>query len=507
MARRAALISVGAAALVVLLVSATPAGEHVRRLMVTDDPEDDWPSSPRAGDGAAAGGAGATEDAQTGHKFLFPLGLRDVAGFVFACGGLMIAAGGGIGGGGMLVPIYIIVLGFQPKYAIPLSNVTVLGGAITNVVFAWPKRHPHADRPLIDWDLILVMQPMQLVGALLGGFINKMAPELLLTVMLVVLLGLTAESTLKKALKMYKKESAAIAAAAARKESELTALSKESAKDVEQAEGTGLLDDTDDEPGARDKKRDGGDLDDIDAAALKSELDGILREEAQAAPAWKLQLLAAMFAAIIAINVLKGGGSTPSIVGVACGTAPFWGLTLSMLGLLVYVGHYVREYLLAQTARKARVGYKYVEGDIVWDAKGTIKYPLICIGAGMCAGLFGIGGGIVTGPLMLELGVHPKVAGASTATMILLTAFTAATSFMMFGLLQVDYGTLLFPMGIGATYAGQKILNELMKNNERNSYIAFSIGAVVAISAVFMTLQSLLSMAYNGIQPGNGGIC
>ena len=318
---------------------------------------------------------------------------------------------------------------------------------------------------------------------------------------------LTAESTLKKGLKMYKKESAAIAAAAARKESELTALSKESAKDVEQAEGTGLLDDTDDEPGARDKKRDGGDLDDIDAAALKSELDGILREEAQAAPAWKLQLLAAMFAAIIAINVLKGGGSTPSIVGVACGTAPFWGLTLSMLGLLVYVGHYVREYLLAQTARKARVGYKYVEGDIVWDAKGTIKYPLICIGAGVCAGLFGIGGGIVTGPLMLELGVHPKVAGASTATMILLTAFTAATSFMMFGLLQVDYGTLLFPMGIGATYAGQKILNELMKNNERNSYIAFSIGAVVAISAVFMTLQSLLSMAYNGIQPGNGGIC
>ena len=46
-------------------------------------------------------------------------------------------------------------------------RVTVLGGAITNVVFAWPKRHPHADRPLIDWDLILVMQPMQLVGALI----------------------------------------------------------------------------------------------------------------------------------------------------------------------------------------------------------------------------------------------------------------------------------------------------------------------------------------------------
>ena len=61
---------------------------------------------------------------------------------------------------------------------------------------------------------------------------------------------------------------------------------------------------------------------------------------------------------------------------------------------------------------QAACGYRYAEGDIVWDSAGTIKYPLICIGAGMCAGLFGIGGGIVTGPLMLELGIHPQVGAA-----------------------------------------------------------------------------------------------
>jgi hypothetical protein len=30
------------------------------------------------------------------------------------------------------------------------------------------KRHPSADRPLVDYDLILVMQPMTIAGALLG---------------------------------------------------------------------------------------------------------------------------------------------------------------------------------------------------------------------------------------------------------------------------------------------------------------------------------------------------
>ncbi len=50
------------------------------------------------------------------HKSLFPLSTSDRVGFSLAICGLMIAAGGGIGGGGILVPIYILVMGFSPKH-------------------------------------------------------------------------------------------------------------------------------------------------------------------------------------------------------------------------------------------------------------------------------------------------------------------------------------------------------------------------------------------------------
>lgn len=49
----------------------------------------------------------------------------------------------------MLVPIYILVLGFLPKHAIPLSNVTVFGGAIANTWFNVRRRHPGADRCVV----------------------------------------------------------------------------------------------------------------------------------------------------------------------------------------------------------------------------------------------------------------------------------------------------------------------------------------------------------------------
>ena len=50
------------------------------------------------------------------HAPLFPLSMSDRVGFTMAICGLMLAAGGGIGGGGILVPIYILVMGFSPKH-------------------------------------------------------------------------------------------------------------------------------------------------------------------------------------------------------------------------------------------------------------------------------------------------------------------------------------------------------------------------------------------------------
>ena len=96
---------------------------------------------------------------------------------------------------------------------------------------------------------------------------------------------------------------------------------------------------------------------------------------------------------------------------------------------------------------------------------------------------------------MLAMGVHPAVASATSACMILFTSFTATTSYLVFGLLVPDYATMCLVVGFFSTFAGQMCLMYMMKKSQRNSYIGFSIGVVVLLSAVFMTIQSLLSMA------------
>ncbi|KAG7361265.1 sulfite exporter TauE/SafE [Nitzschia inconspicua] len=439
------------------------------------------------------------------HPSLFPLTTADRLGFSFVIIGLMVAAGGGIGGGGILVPIYILIMGFSPKHAIPLSNITVFGGAIANMILNVEKRHPLADRPLIDWDLILVMEPLTIGGALLGAFLNKLLPEVLLTIMLVILLSFTAYTSLKKAVKMYKAESRVLREQGLKpdgtKESELTHINHQvEATDTNKA-GDELLKDMDlqegESPGT-------GDMESL-AADKADELQKILDEE-RVTPMYNVSLLVGLFVFIISINMAKGGGAFPSPIGIKCGTYSFWMANGIMLGTIFLFCVYVRAYLVERFKAKERCGYKYVHGDIQWDSRATIVYPCICCLAGFFAGMFGVGGGIVKGPLMLAMEVHPAVASASSACMILFTSFTATTSFFVFGLLDPQYAPVCFGIGFIATYFGQIGLSILMKRSQRNSYIAFSIGGGVALSAVLMTIQSVLSLA-EGEQHKSGGIC
>ena len=118
----------------------------------------------------------------------------------------ILGASGGIGGGGIAVPVYLLIMGLSPKAAMGVGAVTILGGTLASTSLNVHRRHPLADRPLIDWDLILVMQPVVLIGVFLGTFIHQILSEQVLVVSLVILLSLTAQATLSKAMRMYRAE-------------------------------------------------------------------------------------------------------------------------------------------------------------------------------------------------------------------------------------------------------------------------------------------------------------
>jgi hypothetical protein len=219
----------------------------------------------------------------------------------------------------------------------------------------------------------------------MGAFLNKILPELLLTVLLVVLLSFTAWNTLKKAFRMYRKETLLI------RESELSKIVHDQDDDEEEEAEDTLLDHM--EETASEKEGEAIEMRTESEALLaesrnKGERANILEEERHI-PQGNLLVLVTLFVVVLAINLLKGGGAFPSPLGIVCGSTGFWVSNVIMLAWILVISIMVRYYLVKRNEQKEQCGYPYVEGDIKWDARATIVYPFVCCFAGFFAGMFG----------------------------------------------------------------------------------------------------------------------
>ena len=133
---------------------------------------------------------------------------------------------GGIGGGGLIIPITIALFGFATREAIALSNATIFLGALTRfVLFSTSEKHPNnPDKTVIDYSLTGIMIPMVLVGSYTGVLINVMMPEVALAILLTLLLVFLTFNTTQKGRKLWRKETEA-----------------QEKEDVQSAEAEGLL--------------------------------------------------------------------------------------------------------------------------------------------------------------------------------------------------------------------------------------------------------------------------
>lgn len=225
-------------------------------------------------------------------------------------------------------------------------------------------------------------------------------------------------------------------------------------------------------------------------------------------PPWKVFLMFATTGGMLLLTILKGGGDINPL-NLECGQPLYWILTVAAIPWVLLISFIARRHLLSMYYAKQEAGFEYLETDVQWDERATVRYPAICSTAGLCAGMFGIGGGIVKGPLMLEMGVLAPVTSATSATMILFTSSGASVSYLLFQQLNLHYGIVLFCLGLVFTMIGQIALSKVVKASGRNSLIILIIGITVALSAVAMGIESsgALIDLFNGHAETGGDIC
>jgi uncharacterized membrane protein YfcA len=485
------------------------------------------------------------------HDDHYPFLWNDIVGTIvfFLTAGVATACG--VGGGGIYVPMGILLMRFPPKAASGLSQASIFGASLGGILVNIRKHHPDEyirdtkgtpledcpgkivsyekdkgpgeieedrrryleggdgqrrfyTRPVVDYDMALFLAPMEMAGAVLGVLIQRLLPNWLYLGLAAIILGFTCYKTTKKFLAQQRRdkveradraratenEKAAMAAmaAAATADSDLDAEAVASGGFVEMTEmgtttsvkSTSFNAGTDDNPKDLEMRR------------------KFLTEDARQYPAEKIACLLFLWAGLTIITFLKGGKGVDSVIGITCEDAGFYILIgaqfLWTLGFAAVFGY--RN--VKKTQERLEVHYPFNQSDVLWDAHKLRFYSFFTFVAGIVAGLIGIGGGMVLGPLMLVMGINPRVSTATTATMILLTSSSVAVMFVMSGLVPWEYALYFFCVCLLGAYIGKTRVDAHIRKTGMASVLVGALAAIIGLATVGCVVILLMNLAKAG---------
>jgi len=217
-----------------------------------------------------------------------------------------------------------------------------------------------------------------------------------------------------------------------------------------------------------------------------SELRDILHREARTVPLNKIALISFVWIFIMILALMRGGHGASSIVGIENCSVGYWFLTFSVFPVCIAVTLWVGRDLRYLHQRKLDLGYEYLPGMVQWNQKNSIVYPMCCFFAGCAAGLLGIGGGLVLGPMLLEMNVRPQVSAATSSLMVLFTASCTSIQFAILGQLDMEYAAWFGSFTSLGAVIGVFAVQYAVQRLGRPSVIVLSLATVILLSAILI---------------------
>jgi uncharacterized membrane protein YfcA len=140
------------------------------------------------------------------HKYVYPLSFKEAIGLFMIIIGSALSNAGGIGGGGLLIPILLLLLGFYTHEAIPISKLMIFTGAITSFFLGFRQKHPFRNSISIDYNIPMLLVPFLLLGTMIGVTLNKVTPPWVILISLTLVLVINTYKTFKKGRETHKNE-------------------------------------------------------------------------------------------------------------------------------------------------------------------------------------------------------------------------------------------------------------------------------------------------------------
>ncbi|XP_064951916.1 sulfite exporter TauE/SafE family protein 4-like isoform X2 [Musa acuminata AAA Group] len=371
-------------------------------------------------------------------------GLATVIGFLGSAFGTV----GGVGGGGIFVPMLTLVVGFDAKSAAALSKCMIMGASASSVWYNLRVAHPSKEVPIIDYNLALLFQPMLMLGITIGVELSVVFPFWLITILIIILFIGTSSRSMFKGVQMWKKETLL----------KMEMRKQEEAKSNQEVVGT----DTTSEP-------------------LLHRPEKSMLEALRFNIRWKgISVLLVVWFSFLLLQILKNNSETCSLF--------YWVVNILQFPVALSVFSWEATKLWRESRQRRMQGNweSVCEASIEWTGMQLVFCAFCGLLGGTVGGLLGSGGGFILGPLLLEIGVIPQVASATATFVMMFSSSLSVVEFYFLKRFPIPYALYLISVSVMAGFWGQFFVRKLVKFLKRASIIVFILSSVIFASALTM---------------------
>lgn len=103
-----------------------------------------------------------------------------------------------------------------------------------------------------------------------------------------------------------------------------------------------------------------------------------------------------------------------------------------------------------------------MESDLIFEGHALRVVLALGFGGGWVAGALGLGGGVIFNPLLMALGVPPRVSSATGMYMITFSKICTCTIYFVNGRLALDYGGWMAAWSVAGACIGLHFANKYM---------------------------------------------
>ena len=362
---------------------------------------------------------------------------------------------GGVGGGGLLIPTFLLLDKFTLTESIPLSIITIMGDTLVRLFYLYPKKHPlHNKRSIIDLTPLLLIVPFDANTSFFGVILTEIFPDLIRIGTIILVLGITLWKTFLKACQTLQREDNFLRRQ--ENESELIMIvidglanyiPKNVIEEFKTLEGTG------------------------DTLLAKNTNSFIC------------------FSSILILGTFSYFRDDYTF----CDLNFYYHIAIQFLFISLY-GYGISSYLIKSYENKKKNNYVFVKGDIVWNKHSVAKFIVIGTFTGFLSTYMGIGGGMLITPIMFNVGMLPEVVVATSSVSTFFSTIISLVNYSFTGVVLWEHGTFYAIISAAGSLVGLRGSNIIIKKFKRQSIIIFIVDFILLVSVCLLILNGVQSI-------------